>query len=100
MTIFGWIEVQWNAVPAPARAWFTSFVYSLQGLTVAATGIGYTLGSTNGGFNDWNSYVVFMSKAWFGIMLGAFFGIGPYVHANVVAKNGNGNGNGNGKGTP
>jgi hypothetical protein len=46
-----------------------------------AVGIGWTLGPTNGGFNDWPSFVTFASHAWFGCVIGLVFQIGPYARA-------------------
>ena len=44
-------------------------------------GVGWTLGPQNGGFNDWPTFVTFMSHAWFGGVIGLIFQIGPYARA-------------------
>jgi hypothetical protein len=46
-----------------------------------AVGIGWTLGPTNGGFNDWPTFVTFAGHAWFGCVIGLVFQIGPYARA-------------------
>lgn len=69
------------AVGAAIRSFLISQLLGIWSMTVAAVGIGWSLGPNNGGFNDWPTFVQFLSHAWFGIMLGVFFGIGPYFRA-------------------
>lgn len=58
-----------------------SWGLSVFAIVSTAVGIGWTLGPTNGGFNDWPSFVTFASHAWFGCVIGLIFQIGPYARA-------------------
>jgi len=66
---------------AALQSFLVAQALGLWSMTVAAVTIGYTLGPTNGGFNDGPSFLVYMGHAWFGILLGAVFGIGPFYRA-------------------
>lgn len=70
-----------NSQYAACRSFLVSQGLQLWATTVAAVGIGYSLGPANGGFNDFASFEGYMSHAWFGIVLAAVFGLGPFYRA-------------------
>lgn len=69
----------------PTKQAILAYLYSL-GLSAwsvlaAMAATGWALGPTNGGFNDWPSFVTFFGHTWFAGIIGLIFSIGPYARA-------------------
>jgi hypothetical protein len=47
--------------------------------TMAA--VGWSMGADKGGFNNWPTFLAFMSSNWFAGVFGLVFQIGPYARA-------------------
>lgn len=80
----------------PTKQAILAYVYSL-GLSLwsVVTGIvslGWTLGVSNGGYNDLPTFLTFMSHAWFAGILGVVFSIGPYARFVQAKAAASGNG--------
>lgn len=69
--------------PALAALYASLYALGLSAFTVFSTavGIGWTLGPTHGGFNDWPSFVTYLGNVWFGMVIGIVFQVGPYARA-------------------
>ncbi len=84
MTVYAWLNAQWQAIPPPTRAMLVSFALSTSTAFSGVVGAGYALGPGTaanplGGFNDWPTFVTFMGHAWFGIIFALIFQVGPYA---------------------
>lgn len=77
-----------SANPWIAALYAALYSWGLSAFAIVSTavGIGWTLGPTNGGFNDWPSFVTFAGHAWFGCVIGLIFQIGPYARAKQAAS--------------
>jgi hypothetical protein len=67
----------------PTRQAILAYLYSLAlsvwSIAVAMATTGWALGPSNGGFNDWPTFLVYLSHTWFAGVIGLVFSIGPYA---------------------
>lgn len=75
-------------MPVPKNPWLAALQASLYSWALSAwvvatmmVTIGWSLGPTNGGFNDWPSFERYIAHVWFAGVVGLLFNIGPYARA-------------------
>ena len=69
--------------PLLAGLYASLYSLGLSGFAVLSTavGIGWTLGPSHGGFNNWPTFLAYLGNVWFGMVIGVVFQVGPYVRA-------------------
>lgn len=80
-----------DAIRASLYAALYSWWLSAFSILSTCVGIGWALGPTRGGYNDWPTFVVYLSHVWFGCIIGLVFQVGPYARARqgyTAVKNG------------
>lgn len=70
-------------IPSKQALFAYLYALALSAWSVLTTMViaGWALGGSNGGFNDWPTFVTFLGHTWFAGILGLVFSIGPYARA-------------------